>query len=377
MRRVEVPVAVVGAGAAGLAAAACLEKRDLRVVVFERDAQIGARWARRYERLCLHTVRRFSGLPYEPMPRHYPRYVPKELFARYLEEYARRLRLDVRLGESVEQIHAGETRGRPAWSIGTTSGTWTARAVVVATGRHNEKRLPQWPGAETFSGRLLHSEDYRTGGDFKGQRALVIGLGNSGAEIAADLVEQGAESVSVAVRTTPPITAREIVGVPVQLFGIALMPFPPRLVDRLGARMRRLGTGDLRPYGLGDETWGPFTARRPPVIDVGFLPLLRAGRISVLPSVQAFTRTGVQFANGDEHDFDAVVAATGFTPALERFVAARGALDSRGLPSSRPEVPGLFFLGYDETPRGALFEANRGARRLAAAVDRYVTQSRP
>lgn len=272
---------VVGAGASGLAVAATLKHRGREPVVLERDGRVGGTWARRYDRLHLHTIRRFSGLPFHGIPRSYPKYVPKDLYASYLAEYAATLELDVRPGHPVARIRQADA----GWIVETTEGEWRTRAVVVATGRHNERLLPGWPGAETFDGRLLHSEEYRSGREFAGQRVLVIGIGNTGAEIAADLVGEGAAHVAIAVRTPPPITSREIAGIPVQIFGMLLFPFPARAVDRVGGVLRRIGTGDLRPYGLGKPAWGPFTARRPPVIDVGFLKELKARRVDVLPEV--------------------------------------------------------------------------------------------
>lgn len=358
----------MGAGASGLAAAAALKRRGREPVLLERDETVGGTWARRYERLHLHTVRRFSGLPHHPLPRSLPRYVSKDAYAQYLADYPVHLGLDVRSGKLAERI-------RPeggAWIVEAGDVQMQARAVVVATGRHNVRRLPDWPGAGDFEGRLLHSEDYRSGREFSGRRVLVVGLGNSGAEIAADLVEQGASAVSVAVRSRPPITRREIAGIPVQIFGLLLHPLPARLVDSVGAVLRRIGTGDLRPYGLGREEWGPFGTLRPPVIDVGFLDQLKAGRVAVLPALVALTRTGARFADDRERAFDVVVAATGFTTGLEQLVQEPGALDERGYPLPGSGPPGLYFAGYAETPRGQLFESNRRSRRLAAAIDDYL-----
>jgi putative flavoprotein involved in K+ transport len=363
-------VIVVGAGASGLAVAATLKRRGREPVVLDGGQTVGATWAQRYERLCLHTVRRFSGLPFYPMPRSYPRYVPKNLYAQYLAEYAKRMALAIRLGQRVERISPDNHR----WLVETAQESWSARAVIVATGRHNVPRLPRWTGMEDFVGRVIHSQQYSSGREFAGRRALVIGIGNSGAEIAADLVEQGATRVAVSVRTTPPITSREIAGVPVQLLGMLLAPFPARAVDRLGAWLRRLGNGDLSTFGLGREAWGPFTARRPPVIDVGFLEQLKTRRIDVLGDVVRFTRTGVVFADGVE-EFDVVVAATGFTSGLDQLLAAPHALDERGYPRADGAYPGLYFAGYSETPRGQLFESSRGAHKLATTVDAYLEHS--
>jgi putative flavoprotein involved in K+ transport len=368
----ELEIAVVGAGASGLAAAAALKKLGREPVVFERDPRVGERWAKRYDRLHLHTVRHFSGLPGHGVPRNRGRYVAKDAFAEYLRGYADRLTLDVRVGQEVQALCREEGR----WLLETPADAYQARAAVVATGRYNEPVMPDWPGASGYRGRLLHSVDYRTGSAFAGQQVLVVGLGNTGAEIAADLVEQGAAAVGVAMRTPPPIVKREILGVPVQLFGIALSPFPPGPVDRLASVLRRIGTGDLSPYGVGAAAWGPFKARRPAVIDVGFLQQLKAGRVDILGDVDRLTETGVVFADGSEEPFDAVIAATGFTQGLERFLDAPGAVDEHGDPIRSKDgsgtYPGLFFSGYTETIRGVLFEANREASRLARAVDRHL-----
>lgn len=363
---------IVGAGASGLAVAAALKRRGREPVLLDRDTAVGGTWERRYDRLHLHTVGRFSALPYRPLPRSLPRYVPKGAYARYLGEYADRLGLGVRLQQPVTRIR----REGAAWTIETADGQIQTRSVVVATGRHNVPSLPGWPGADGFEGRLLHSADYRSGREFAGLRVLVVGLGNSGAEIAADLVEQGASAVSVAVRSRPPISAREVAGIPVQVFGLLLHPFPAPLVDRVGAALRRLGTGDLRPYGLGREEWGPFGARRPPVVDVGFVDQLKAGTVEVLPALVGLTRHGARFADGGERSFDVIVAATGFTTGLAELVAEPGVLDERGYPLlAAATSPGLYFAGYSETPRGQLFESNRRSRRLARAIDDYLARA--
>jgi cation diffusion facilitator CzcD-associated flavoprotein CzcO len=366
MPAADLPVAIVGGGASGLAAAATLTRRGIAAVVLDADSRIGGTWARRYDRLCLHTARAFSGLPYLGLPREYPRYVPRDLYVHYLEDYASRLALDVRLDHPVERI-APDAGG---WSLTTGRGVLRARAVVVATGRHREPSLPGWARSTPFAGTLLHSSDYRNGRRARGLRALVVGLGNSGAEIAADLVDHGAAHVAVSVRRPPPIAARELAGVPLQLLGILLAPFPARAVDAAGALLRRAGTRDLRRHGLSPEAWRPFAEGRPPVIDAGFLHHLRGGAIDVRPDVRRLSRRGSVFADGSEEPFDVVVAATGFRSGLERLVAVPDALDQAGQPcaNGRQRARGLFFVGFRESPRGQLFEAKREAFAVANAV---------
>lgn len=371
---------IVGAGAAGLSTAGALSRRGIDALVLDRDDQIGGSWARRYERLHLHTIRRFSGLAHCSIPSSYPRYLSKDEYARYLADYARRLSLRVSLQEGVVAIRPAADSSR-RWEVETSQRTVGTDVVIVATGHYTVPRIPSWEGIDSFGGRLLHSAEYRSGREFAGLRALVVGLGNSGAEIATDLVEQGAASVAVAVRTPPPIVTRELFGVvPVQVFGIALMPLRiPRAVDRVGAALRRLGVGDLRPYGLGEAAWGPFTARRPAVIDVGFLAELKAGRITVRPALKRLTPGGVEYVDRSEDEADVVVAATGFGTGLDDMLReVPGIVDDDGQPLARSGKPtagaGLYVIGFDETVRGHLFEARRESKRLARAVARSLRQ---
>jgi len=375
MRPTDAQVLIVGGGAAGLSAGAALKRKGIEPTVLDRDDRIGGTWARRYERLHLHTVRRFSGLAHYPIPRAYPRYLHKDLYAQYLEQYAEALGLRVELNHAVRTV-------RPVaglWETVSEQGERRrAPVVIIATGHYNEAVVPRWPGMDGFAGRIVHSRDYVSGRDFAGQAVLVVGIGNSGAEIAADLVEQSASRVAIAVRTPPPIMPRDLFGMlPVQLLGIALTPIPaPGLIDRAGAAMRRVAIGDLGKYGLGKAEWGPFTAHRPAVIDVGFLEKLKAFKIDVRPSLDRFTQRTIVFADGREEEFDVVVAATGFDTGLAELLEVPDAVKENGRPqfrSGRPTPhPGLYFIGFDETTRGVLFEANRDSKRLAGAVRRYL-----
>src|SRR5690349_20673913 len=126
----------------------------------------------------------------------------------------------MRTGCPVTQVTRVGRAPRPLWQVESGCGTWRAPVVVLATGQYHIPQQPTWPGQDTYNGRLLHSADYRTGRDYAGQRVLVIGIGNSGAEIAADLAEQGAAFVAVSVRTPPFIVPRDRFGLPIQLTGI-------------------------------------------------------------------------------------------------------------------------------------------------------------
>lgn len=377
MQADEPPVLIIGGGAAGLSSAASLAKRGVPSIVLDQNEHIGDAWSRRYQSLRLHTIRRFSGLAHYPIPKGYPRYLSKDEYAAYLREYVRALKLKVSLGERVTDIRrtSVDTVGS-AWEVTTSRGTRHAKVVVIATGLCAEPRFPSFEGMEKFSGQVLHSARYTSGAEYRGRKILVIGLGNSGAEIAADLALHGARSVSVAVRTPPPIVAREMLGIiPVQLLGIALTPIGvPQIVDRIGAALRRISLGDLARYGLGEAAWGSFTARKPAVIDTGFVRELKQGRIAIRPTIARFDSDTVVYADGSSEEIDAVIAATGFRTGLETFLNVPDVIDEEGRPrfpsGGAKSAPGLFFIGFDETVRGQLFEIERASRRLAMLIER-------
>jgi len=275
---------VVGAGPAGLAAAARLQQTGVQTVVLERSYAVGSSWRSHYDRLHLHTSRRLSGLPGLPIDRREGRWVSRDGVVRYLERYARHHRLDVRPG--VEVLRVERTDG--GWRLLTEEGDVRARAVVVATGFNRDPFLPAWPGRESFTGRLMHSADYRNSPPFRDRDVLVIGTGNSGAEIAVDLVEGGARDVMISVRTPPNILRRDLGGVPSQAIGIMVRRLPVPAIDRVASVAQRLTVGDLTRFGMPAPAEGLGTrAGRDsiPILDVGLIRLLKKRRVQVVPAV--------------------------------------------------------------------------------------------
>jgi cation diffusion facilitator CzcD-associated flavoprotein CzcO len=338
----------------------------------DQAATIGSSWHRHYDRLHLHTDRRHSVLPYFGFRAGTPRYPSREQMIAYLESYARHFGLKARLDERVQSI----ARANGGWHATTTRGIYHARRVVVATGYNAVPHLPQWPGQADFRGLFLHSSDYRSGKRFRGQRVLVIGFGNSGGEIALDLSEQGAR-VAMAVRGPVNIMPREILGVPILTVSIALSHLPTRLTDAVAAPLSRLTVGDVRKLGLRRSATGPATqiktTARIPLIDIGTIQAIRSGHIEVLGGVRALSEHAVIFDDGSSAPFDAVIAATGFRPQLDRF------LDSADDPlRARPSLPrdavmgekGLYFCGFSVSPTGMLRQIGIEAQRIAAHIAR-------
>ena len=370
----ESTVVIVGGGAAGLSTAAALGQRGIEAVVLEQDAAIGGTWARRYDRLHLHTIRRYSGLAHFPIPDRYPTYLSRDELVQYLNEYAGHFGLKILTGTTVRKIRA-EDAGPRQWTIETAGGpAWRSRVVVIATGQYREPVVPPWPGRDLYEGRLTHSAAYANAAPYAGQRVLVVGAGNSGAEIATDLSDHGAAAVALSVRTPPPIVPRDPFGMPVQRTSLVLSALPAAIANRLARATARLALGDLTRYGMPRGDFAPYTHLRVPVIDVGFVEALKNRRVSVRPALERLTRTGVVYADGTSEAFEAIVAATGFRTGLESLIDARDVLDSNGEPRGASGEPtahrGLYFVGFVHTLRGHLFEANRASRRLARHIER-------
>ena len=374
----ESTVVIVGGGASGLSAAGALQRRGIKAVILEEDKELGGTWARRYDRLHLHTVRGFSGLAHFSIPRRYSKYLSREEFVSYLAEYAHHFDLRVETGCPVRKVRIESDR--PAsWTAVTARGDWHCRVIVIATGQYRVPMVPDWGGREAYRGELVHSSRYRSALPYTGKRVLVVGAGNSGTEIAADLTEHGAAYVALSIRTPPPIVPRDPFGMPVQRTGILLSFLPPAVADRLARLTSRLVLGDLTRHGLEAPQWMPYSARRVPVIDVGFVSALKERRVQIRPALARLTATAAVFEDDRAEPFDAIIAATGFSTGLNELLEVKGVLnelnepvDPSGQPTARP---GMFFMGYTHSLRGHLFEANLASRRLAKNVERYLQRT--
>ncbi|MFC8009738.1 MULTISPECIES: flavin-containing monooxygenase [Streptomyces] len=369
------PVYVIGGGPGGLAVAAALRGRGVRAVVLEKSDAVGASWRAHYDRLRLHTTRRLSALPGLKMPRSFGRWVARADVVRYLEKYAEHHELEVVTGVEVHGIE----RSGGDWVLHATGGRrLVGGAVVVATGFNHTPSLPAWPGLDAYEGELSHARAYRSPEPYAGKDVLVVGAGNTGAEIAADLAGGGAQRVRLAVRTVPHIVRRTTAGWPAQRTGILVRRLPVPVVDRLGAVMARFAAPDLTAYGLPRPDTGLATRQRQgaiPVQDVGLVDAVRSGKVEIVAAVEGFEGGEVLLADGSRIAPDAVVAATGYRRALEPLVGDLGVLDERGRPVVHGarcprEAPGLYFTGFTNPISGMFRELAIDAEKIARAIAR-------
>ena len=200
-------VLVVGGGQAGLAIAARLKQLKIDTLIVDREARVGDNWRKRYHALTLHNQVQVNHLPYMPFPPNWPVYIPKDKLANWFEAYVDAMELNFWTGTEFVGGVYDEAHG--CWNVELrrygTMQQIRPRHIVMATGVSGIPNVPDIPSLKNFAGQVLHSSSYEDGENFSGKRALVIGTGNSGHDIAQDLYSSGV-SVTLVQRSPTLIT---------------------------------------------------------------------------------------------------------------------------------------------------------------------------
>jgi putative flavoprotein involved in K+ transport len=347
---------VVGAGQAGLATSYHATRRGVDHVVLDAGAQVGDSWRHRYDSLRLFTPRRFSRLPGVDLPGDPDGYPTKDEVADYLREYASRLVLPVRPGARVDAV----SRDGEEFVVTTDIGSHRAAAVVAATGPFQTPWTPPW-AAELDGVVQLHSADYRRPSQVKGRRVLVVGGGNSGAQIAEELSVSGLD-VTWSVSKEPRFMPQRVLGRDVfwwlHKFGV----LDASTTSRRARLLRRRGD--------------PVFGTRPRT-------LIETGQLRTKPAAANALRNRVHFDDATSITVDTVVWCTGFRASYP-WLKLPDALDDLGAPlhdeGVSPTVPGLGYvgLGWQRSRNSALLGGvgADAARVLDRVLARPLTGSR-
>lgn len=350
---------IIGAGPAGLATAGRMSHDNVPFEVLEASDKIAVRWHYHYDRLHLHTVKEYSFLPHMEFPEDYPRYVPRKQLIDYFINYANQFNIHPHFNTEVEKI-VKNTRGH--WNITTsTDQNFEAKNVIVATGVNRIPNQPKFENQKSFKGDILHSRAYRNAEPFKGKKVLVIGMGNTGAELALDLSENNADTY-ICVRSPISVVPRDLNGRPVQVTSKQLAKLPFGLGDWLGSQIRKVYFGDLSKYGLEASKVHPVVQLREtgktPIVDIGTIKAIKAGKIKVVPGIKAYDEKGVHFVNDEYFEFDTVIMATGYRPHVESLIERGDELLDKYLcprgPIGEGFHEGLYFVGFDNYKLGGI-----------------------
>jgi len=341
-------VAVIGAGAAGLSAAKHLVDAGCDVTVFELGSQIGGLWVYEndnglspaYASLHLNSENRVTAYKDFPFPEGSPLYPDHQAVARYLQAYADRfdLRRRIRFGARVMSV-------RPGWTV-TLADDTTERfdAVVVASGHQGVPKHP--PFAAEFTGEYLHAHAYRTPERFKGKDVLVIGVGNSACDIAADICTVTASTTMVA-RSPVLFMPRMVLGVPTSRVLARIekpwMPWPLR--RRIREWIAQVAHGRMEQWGFTTPT-----TRTHPAGHHLLMAQFIWGRVRARPGIAAVSGQDIRFVDGMSARYDTIIAATGYDVDLPflspELSPVRGHWLDLYRRVVRPGVPGLFFVGF-------------------------------
>ncbi|XP_074289840.1 putative indole-3-pyruvate monooxygenase YUCCA10 [Silene latifolia] len=309
-------VLIVGAGPAGLALAACLTKKSIPFILLEREDCHNSLWKKRaYDRCHLHLAKEFCSLPFKPHEDNAKKYMSKNDFINYVDDYVDHFGIKPRYHHSVEHASFDEVQGK--WEIramdtlSNVSRVFFSTFLVVATGENGKGVIPDINGVKEFEGDILHSSQYKSGLEYCDKDVLVVGCGNSGMEISLDLANHGANT-SIVVRNSFHVVTKDMIWA-----GMNLMKyFSIKVVDVLISMASNIEFGNLSKYGIHRPDKGPFflkaTTGRSPVIDVGTVAKIREGKIKVRPGISRINKNSVVFQDQIESHFDAIVFATGY-----------------------------------------------------------------
>jgi len=349
---------IIGAGPAGLAVAGRMEKAGLEYTILEKSDKAGNAWRNHYDRLHLHTVKQWSHLPHLPFPEDYPTYVSRLQLVDYCDKYVEHFQIKPKFGTEILSIK----KSGKNWHLQTAEGEGIlAENVIVATGLNSKPNLPAWEGQDGFKGDIVHSAFYKNPKPYLGKKTLVIGFGNTGAEVALDLSEHGVETF-VSVRGEITLVPRDLNGRPVQVTAKQLEKLPFGLGDWLGSQIRKIYFGNMEKYGIRIAKEHPVVLLREtgktPLIDIGTVAAIKKGAIKILPDISHFAEKGVQFKNGEFHNFDKVILATGYQAKIEDLVEdGQHLLDKFGCPKGPIASgfhKGVYFVGFDNYKLGGI-----------------------
>jgi putative flavoprotein involved in K+ transport len=336
------PVVVVGAGQSGLAAARALHDLDVPTVVLETGDRPAGSWPGYYESLRLFSPTGFSSMPGMAFPGNLDRYPGRDEVADYLERYAATLPVEIQTNTRVMSVREDDH----GFVVVTADGRQLeASGIVAASGSFSNPYRPVFPGQGGFTGRLLHVADYRSPAPYEGMRVVVVGAGDSAAQVANELARVA--GVTIAARHPLRFIPQRIGGHDVHYW------------------LSETGFDSLPATWLGKISGGSLITD-----SVGLRQSLTEGLLDVRPMFTALDRHEVVWDENEREQVDAIILASGYRPSLD-YLRELGALDPFGAPLHAAGVStthlGLVYVGL-EYQRSFASNTLRGVSADAAAV---------
>ena len=333
-------VIVVGGGQAGLSLAARLNQLGVDTLIVDRHERVGDNWRKRYHALTLHNERHVNHLPYMPFPPTWPTYIPKDMLANWFEAYVESMELNYWPGTALAGGSYDDEKRQWRITLQRTDGTTRVmrpRHLIFATGVSSIPFMPNLPGLDSFAGTVMHSGAYTDGKPWRGKRALVLGSGNSGHDVAHDLCSSGADVTMIQRSPTYIVNLKEAQsvyaiyseGIPFEDCDLLAASFPYPLLRRAyqlsTLKSRRVdrkllsaleGRGFRLHFGEDETGFQMMYLRRGGgyYFNVGACDLVISGDIKLMqfPDIERFVPEGARLKDGRVASADLLVLATGY-----------------------------------------------------------------
>lgn len=347
---------IIGAGPSGLAAAAAFRKHGVPYDHLERHNEVGGLWdinnpgTPMYESAHFISSKTMSGFIGFPMPADYPDYPRRDQILAYIQAFAREHQLHERIefGRAVENVKLADGYAE----VVSSGESRLYRGVVCASGVNWDPLFPEYEGQ--FDGELRHSATYKHAREFEGKRVVIVGLGNSAADIACDAVHR-AKSVTVSTRRGYYFIPKFIFGKPADVFANDGPQLPLWLERPIFGFLQRLLVGDVTRLGMPKPDHAILESH--PLLNDQLLHHLHHGDVTLKGPIRGFRGSTVQFTDGTEQDADLVLLATGYSRRIAYLPSdtfTQGQAASNFLTCFNPRFPNLFTLGFVEL-NGALY----------------------
>lgn len=349
---------VIGAGAAGMSALVQLREAGFEADCYEKSDKVGGHWQHDYEALHLITSRDMTHFEGFPMPTSYPHFPSRGQVVEYLEAYARAKGLyDViqfNTGvDAVEPIVTDGPVGSAGWTVTLSTGEKIDYdGVLVGNGHLWDQKVPDFAGE--FTGKMIHSGSYKNTGDIDGSRVLVVGVGNSGCDLAVDAAQSRLQ-VDVVMREGTHFQPKMYFGVPrqeVELF----KGFNPDEIDLLSRLLAKVSIGEAKNYPGMPSPKAHTLAEGRAVVNTLMPYWVHHGRIGIVPGIERFDGKAVHFADGTVKEYDTILWATGFHASVpfinEELVERSSGVPMRYAAGIVPKgLEKLYYIGLT-APRG-------------------------
>jgi putative flavoprotein involved in K+ transport len=340
---------VIGAGQAGLAAAYYLQKKGLKYIVLESGNQTAGSWTKYYDSLTLFSPARYSSLPGYRFPGDPKRYPAKEEVISYLNQYAKHHNLKILTGEKVTNVN----KHGSFFKITTENGSlFHTKTVISATGAHTFPNVPIIEGSDSYKGKIIHSSQYKNIEEFKNQKVVIVGGGNSAVQIAYELAK--VSNVTIATRNPISFIPQRIMGKDIHFW--------------------------LKVSGIDTRSYGRKFSMNTSVIDTGiYKQAIQNGNPVSSSMFEKYTEEGVVWGDGRGEKVDAIIYATGYRPKLNYLSSLKNAVDQLENPIQNKgistTIDGLYYLGLTgqrSFSSGTIRGVGRDAKFVVGRVSRFI-----